>query len=103
MSRRAVESASAQSFGAMLLTRSKDFRSPMHRIDPVVDRIGAGDALVAGIIHSLRRNADDLQSAVDFGAAAGAIQQALRGDASTASEQEISAILGGEATGHLQR
>lgn len=92
VSRRAVRSATDQAFGAMLISREQEAVSPLHPIAPVIDRLGAGDALVAGVIHRLILQPDDLEAAIRFGAAAGAIQHAVVGDICLASEAEIAAL-----------
>ncbi len=56
---------------------------------PVLDRIGAGDAFAAGIIHKLIKNPDDIKDALDFGMAAFALKHSYRGDTLTANEEEI--------------
>jgi len=92
VSRRAIRSATDQAFGAMLLTREAEAVSPLHPIAPIIDRLGAGDALVAGVIHRLMSKAEDLEGAIRFGAAAGAIQHAVVGDICLAPEAEIAAL-----------
>src|SRR5215468_2110588 len=63
--------------GTLLLTRGEFRYAPRDAVE-VVDRIGAGDSLVAGLIHGLLDGDPDL--AIRFGAFAAAIALATPGD-----------------------
>jgi len=103
VSRRAITSANRQEYGAALHTRDREYLSPLFEITPMIDRIGAGDALMAGVIHSLMRNPSDPAAAVRFGAVAGALQHTIPGDAPLLDEAEIAAIADGGPGGRLLR
>jgi len=60
-----------------LLTRGEFRYAPRYRVE-VVDRIGAGDSFVAGLIHGLLDG--DLDLAIRLGAFAAAIGLATPGD-----------------------
>jgi 2-dehydro-3-deoxygluconokinase len=59
----------------------------------IVDRLGAGDALAAGIIHGLLDG--DLKRAIDVGAAMGAIKHTIPGDLPWVQPDEVAAALAG--------
>lgn len=59
----------------------------------IVDRLGGGDALAAGAIHGLLDG--DLQKAVDYGAALGALKHTVPGDLPCVSKDEVEAVLAG--------
>jgi 2-dehydro-3-deoxygluconokinase len=59
----------------------------------VVDRLGAGDAFAAGLIHGLL--ADDLARGVAIGTALGALQHTLPGDLPWVTAAEVEAVLAG--------
>ena len=61
----------------------------------IVDRIGAGDAFAAGILHGLRAELD-LESIVHAGLALACLKHSLPGDASLFSVRDIEAFLAGE-------
>jgi 2-dehydro-3-deoxygluconokinase len=61
----------------------------------IIDRIGAGDAFAAGILHGLRQGLD-LDDIVKVGLALTCLKHSLAGDASLFAERDIQAFLGGE-------
>ncbi|MFL6721606.1 MAG: PfkB family carbohydrate kinase [Sphingomonas sp.] len=61
----------------------------------IIDRIGAGDAFAAGILHGLRTGRD-LDWTVRAGLALTALKHSLPGDASLFAERDIDAFIRGE-------
>jgi 2-dehydro-3-deoxygluconokinase len=61
----------------------------------IVDRIGAGDAFAAGILHGML-NGHDLNRTVHAGLALTCLKHSLPGDASLFAERDIEAFLAGE-------
>lgn len=79
----------------MLSTRTYD-------IQPIVDRIGGGDAFIAGLIYGLMQLNDD-QQALDFAVAASVLKHTIEGDANLASVEEVKNLLAGDTSGRLVR
>lgn len=69
---------------------------------PMVDRIGGGDAFLAGFIYGLDRYADD-QRALHFATAASALKHSIEGDLNLVSPAEVEAVMAGETSGKLSR
>lgn len=65
---------------------------------PVVDRIGAGDAFAAGLIHGLLRG-EPLPSTVEFAVAAAVLTHTVPGDVAHSSLEEVRALAAGESGG----
>ncbi|HYJ53227.1 MAG TPA: PfkB family carbohydrate kinase, partial [Allosphingosinicella sp.] len=61
----------------------------------IVDRIGAGDAFAAGILHGIRTGLD-LDATVKSGLALTCLKHSLAGDASLFGQRDIEAFLAGE-------
>jgi 2-dehydro-3-deoxygluconokinase len=61
----------------------------------IIDRIGAGDAFAAGILHGLRQGLD-LDDIVKVGLALTCLKHSLAGDASLFGARDIDAFLAGE-------
>jgi 2-dehydro-3-deoxygluconokinase len=61
----------------------------------IVDRIGAGDAFAAGILHGMRTGLD-LDATVKSGLALTCLKHSLAGDASLFRQRDIDAFLAGE-------
>lgn len=63
-------------------------------LDPVIDRIGGGDAFAAGILFALLTSLSG-QDAVDFATALAGLKHGLPGDAATFGVDEVARALGG--------
>jgi 2-dehydro-3-deoxygluconokinase len=63
-----------------------------YQVGPIVDRIGAGDAFAAGVLHGLRSGMADGDS-LRFGLAAACLKHSLPGDFNLASAEQISAFV----------
>lgn len=68
-----------QSLGALAATRTQRVVLPARPLHGVVDRIGAGDAFAAGLLHGLR-DGRPLEATLRFALAAGCLKHALPGD-----------------------
>jgi 2-dehydro-3-deoxygluconokinase len=71
-------------------------------INPIIDRVGGGDAFIAGLIHGLI-SFDDQQKALEFGVAASALKHTIEGDALISTVAEVEAIRQGETSGRIKR
>lgn len=90
-------SVDRQSLGALMAVRD----GALHRIEPIdlpaiVDRIGAGDAFAAGVLHGLCSGLDDAAS-LRFGHAAGCLKHTLPGDFNLCDRDDIAARVRGDA------
>lgn len=68
----------------------------------LVDRVGGGDSFAAGVICGLL-DGKDMKDALEFGVAASALKQTILGDINLSSRQEVDALVGGDASGRVQR
>ena len=71
-------------------------------INPIVDRVGGGDAFIAGLVHGLLTFNDE-QKALEFGVAASALKHTIEGDALVSTEAEVEAVRQGETSGRIKR
>ena len=60
----------------------------------IYDRVGGGDSFASGLIYGLLKKMDG-QSAVEYGAAHGALAMTTPGDTTMASLSEVEKIVGG--------
>ena len=95
-------SATHNGWKALLYDGQKMYYSQYYDINPITDRIGAGDAFAAGLIHGLLSQMP-LQTALDFGVAASALKHTIVGDFNLSSQQEILALMNGNTNGRVQR
>jgi 2-dehydro-3-deoxygluconokinase len=101
---RESESASRNGWSALLRTRDATYRSRRWEIADMVDRIGAGDAFSAGLIHALLAHGQErLQHAIDFATAASCLKHTIPGDVNRVRAAEVDALLAGDGTGRVQR
>ena len=84
--RREGESTRVERLAGTLVSGTDVFVSKWHDVE-TVDRIGAGDAFAAGVIHGLLAN--EMSAAVETGAAMAALKQTIPGDLPLMSFAEI--------------
>lgn len=95
-------SADHNSWSAILRTGEKFIVGSTYEITHIVDRIGAGDAFAAGLIHGLDLFGDDAK-ALEFAIAASCLKHSIPGDFNLVSEKEILALMHGHSSGRIQR
>ncbi|QLE02445.1 sugar kinase [Galbibacter sp. BG1] len=86
-------SASHQKIGGILYDKNHCYSSRLWDILPVVDRVGTGDAFMAGLIHGLLEPEASSQYAVDFATAACSFKHTVNGDYGIASVEEIEKMI----------
>lgn len=89
-------------WSAVLRNRNEFMTGPRFDIRPIVDRIGAGDAFAAGLIHGLIEHGDD-RRALAFAVAAGCLKHSIPGDFNLASAAEVEAVAAGDVSGRVRR
>jgi len=94
-------SASDNEWSAMLYDGEPHF-SRTYRMQPIIERIGGGDAFDAGLIYG-ELNGWDKQDCVEFAAAAAALKHTVEGDFSVTTLDEVKALMAGEGSGMIQR
>jgi 2-dehydro-3-deoxygluconokinase len=71
-------------------------------IPNIIDRIGGGDAFMAGFIYAYI-TFQDIQKALEYGVAASALKHTVEGDFNLATLQEIEMVVKGDVSGKLKR
>ena len=99
---RESHSADYNSWSAVLNNRSTFSVSRKHEIHDIVDRVGSGDTFAAGLIYGLS-NLDTDRKALEFATAASCLMHSIPGDLPLVSLDEITSLVGGEASGRVQR
>jgi len=79
-------------FAAVGYSAGRLYESAWYEVE-IVDRLGAGDALAAGIIHGLLDG--DFAKGIHYGAAIGALKHSIPGDLPWVTADEIEAVLAG--------
>jgi 2-dehydro-3-deoxygluconokinase len=99
---RTQHSASHNDLSATLWNGETLLKTPAFTIDPIIDRIGGGDAFVAGLIYGLTQFNSE-QEALTFAVAASALKHTIPGDANDCSVAEVQAIAAGQTSGRIKR
>lgn len=93
---RVQHSVDHHSLSAMMVTRDGQVHSaPAIELTSIVDRIGAGDAFAAGVLHGLIVNMGDKQ-ALCFGLAAAALKHSVPGDFNLLGVDDVAACVAQE-------
>ncbi len=79
-------------FGAVGFTAGQHYETPWYEVE-IVDRLGAGDALAAGLIHGMLDG--DFRKGLEYGAAMGALKHTIPGDRPWVARDEVEAVLAG--------
>jgi 2-dehydro-3-deoxygluconokinase len=99
---RESKSASHNGWSACLNDGQEFVTSRSYEITNIVDRVGAGDSFAAGLIYGLQRPGGNRQ-ALEFAVAASCLKHSIPGDFMRLSVNEVEALLGGDASGRVQR
>lgn len=87
----------------LLYTKEKQFYvGRTYEIDHVVDCVGCGDAMCAGLIYGLK-SFDNDEDALNFSVAAGALKNTIVGDYNLVSADEVKALMQGNGSGRISR
>jgi len=106
-------SATHNNWGAMLYDADRDqaYFAPMdgdryqaYEIKNIVDRVGGGDSFAAGLIYAL--NDEELcepETAIAYAVAASCLAHSILGDVNYSTRSEVMNLMGGNASGRVQR
>lgn len=101
---RGSKSASHNTWSAVAWSRDTGFiEGPTYDIWPIVDRVGAGDAFVAGLIFRLIHADADLAGALSFAVAASCLKHTIPGDLNIVGAEEVERLMRGDQSGRVQR
>ncbi len=90
--KRTIISSRVQKLQAFAYTKDKKVIGKEYQFE-IFDRIGAGDAFVAGYLHGLLKDEDDLAQAMKYGMANCVMEQTILGDCSRFSEKDLDRFL----------
>jgi len=92
---RRVRSATVNDWGAVAWSHETDIVQAVDRERlEIFDRVGGGDSFASGLIYGLL-SGESLQTAVDYGAAHGALAMTTPGDTSMMSKADVIKLAGG--------
>lgn len=95
-------SASHNTWSAVLWDQGNYYQGMTVDIDPIVDRVGGGDAFAAGLIYGLNHKPDP-SSALNFAICASALKHTIFGDFNVVSLDEVEKLAIGDTSGRVAR
>lgn len=99
---RESKSADINGWSGCLHDRSKFYLSNHYDITDITDRVGGGDAFASGLIYGLN-NYESKEDALNFAVAASCLKHSIIGDFNRVSLSEVTKLMGGDASGRVQR
>ncbi|HEY5505419.1 MAG TPA: sugar kinase [Sedimentisphaerales bacterium] len=99
---RESHSASDNGWSGLVYDGKEFYHSKSYDIR-IVDRVGGGDAFAAGFIHGILAYQNDFKKALEFAVAASALKHTVFGDFNMVSLPEVETLMGGDASGRVQR
>lgn len=94
--------SSHNKISAVLWNGKELLHSKEYDLTHIVDRVGTGDAFMAGLIYGWLTNKGDQQT-LEFATAACALKHTLEGDVNLVTTAEVEALVKGENVGKLLR
>ena len=76
--------------------------SRRYEMTDIVDRVGGGDSFASGLIYGLNAY-DDRQQSLEFAVAASCLKHSISGDFNRVGVAEVENLMGGDASGRVQR
>lgn len=99
---RQSHTSSYHEFSGCIFDGKKLYTAPKYQMNPMVDRVGGGDAFAAGIIDGLVEGKSP-QEIIDFAVAASVLKHTIPGDANLAVREEVEHFIEGKGRGRVQR
>lgn len=70
----------------------EEFKESLKSTTKMVERVGSGDAFIAGVIYSLMKE-KNLKEALDFGVASATLKCTIKGDSMIATQRDVKQII----------
>lgn len=99
---RESRSADHNGWSACLNDRKAFMLSKKYDITDIVDRVGGGDSFAGGLIYGLQAYKTP-QQALEFAVAASCLKHSIMGDFNRMTAGEVEKLMGGDASGRVQR
>lgn len=94
-------SASDNGWSALIYDGEEFYHSRKYDVR-IVDRVGGGDSFAGGLIYSLVTG-KEFKDALEFAVAASAMKHTISGDFNLVTVDEVNTLVGGDASGRVQR
>lgn len=91
-SKREIKSVSVNTLQCNYYNENQLYSSRVYVIDDIVDRIGGGDALTAGVIYSILNNKNP-EYITEFSASSSVLKHSISGDANLVSIEDVEGLM----------
>jgi 2-dehydro-3-deoxygluconokinase len=99
---RESRSADRNCWSACLRDRKGYHVSRRHEITDIIDRVGGGDSFASALIYGLD-SYETRSDALEFAVAASCLKHSIPGDFNRVTVPEVEKLMGGDASGRVQR
>jgi 2-dehydro-3-deoxygluconokinase len=99
---RAQTSMEVQQLTGLMFAAQATYTSRSYLLHGIVDRIGAGDAFAAGVLHGLLTGMNP-QATIEFGAAAGCLKHSVPGDFNLLGVPDVESLMLSEKNSDVRR
>jgi len=99
---RESKNADQNGWSACLNDGGNFYHSRKYDISDIVDRVGGGDSFSAGLIYGLNKFENN-EDALNFAVAASCLKHSISGDFNRVTVKEVENLMGGDASGRVQR
>ena len=99
--RREVVSPTKHNFGSRIYYDGKFYEEPHYNNIEVIDRVGSGDAYVAGVLYGIL-SGGSIEDAMSYGNALSAIKNTVSGDMSISSIDEVNSVINSHRSEGIQ-
>jgi 2-dehydro-3-deoxygluconokinase len=95
--------ASHNRLSGALYHQNQLVKSPIYEINPIVDRIGGGDAFMAGLVYGLTQFSSQNQEIINYAVGASVLKHTIKGDVNLVNAQEVQQFVTSNGTGYVAR
>jgi len=99
---RESRSADTNGWSACLRDASGFYLSRKYEITDIIDRVGGGDSFASALIYGLNAF-EDRDDSLNFAVAASCLKHSISGDFNRVTVPEVEKLMGGDASGRVQR
>jgi len=99
-------SATHNTYQGYLFHDNHIYESKKHDIPDIIDRLGTGDAFIAGLIHKLHganQYKEEIQLCIDFATAVAVHKHYVAGDINIVSKEEVESLMAGNTGAKVRR
>jgi 2-dehydro-3-deoxygluconokinase len=99
---RESRSADINGWSACMRDKSGFYHSRKYEMTDIVDRVGGGDSFASALIYGLNAY-EDRNDSLNFAVAASCLKHSISGDFNRVTVAEAEKLMGGDASGRVQR